>query len=139
MGRTVVRHEGGMRFVGRGGSGHAIPMDASPEVGGEDSAARPMEVLLCALGGCTGMDVVSILRKMRTEPTSLEVEIKDERATDYPKVITRLHLVYRVMGRVPEENLKKAIELSLAKYCPVANTLAGVAKITSEYAIEAAQ
>jgi putative redox protein len=114
-------------------------MDASPEAGGENSAARPMEVLLCALGGCTGMDVVSILRKMRTEPTSLEVEIKDERATDYPKVITRLHLVYRVMGRVPEENLKKAIELSLAKYCPVANTLAGVAKITSEYAIEAAQ
>ena len=139
MGQTIVRHEGGMRFVGQGKSGHAVPMDTVSEVGGRDSAARPIEILLCALGGCTGMDVVSILRKMRTEPTSLEVEIKDERATDYPKVITRLHLVYRVMGRVPEENLKKAIELSLAKYCPVANTLAGVAKITSEYAIEAAQ
>ncbi len=92
--------------------------------------------MLCALGGCTGMDVVSILRKMKTAPTSLEIEIEDERAAEYPKVFKKLHLTYRVTGNIPEENLRKAIDLSLAKYCPIANSLAGVAQITSEYVIE---
>jgi len=132
MGRTTIEYVGGMGFVGRGGSGHEVRMDASGEVGGEDSAARPVEVLLCALGGCTGMDVISILRKMKTEPTALRVEIDDERAPEYPKVITKLHLTYHIHGAVPEENAAKAVDLSLAKYCPIANTLAGVARITSE-------
>jgi len=111
-------------------------MDAAEKVGGDDSAARPVEVLLASLGGCTGMDVVSILRKMKTEPKSLKIEIEDERATEYPKVFTKLHLSYSVTGEVPEANLKKAIDLSLAKYCPIANTLAGIAEITSSYLIE---
>ena len=139
MGTTIVRFEGGMAFRGQGASGHDVAMDAGSSAGGADAAARPVEVLLCSLGGCTGMDVVSLLRKMRTEPTALRVEIEDERATEYPKVITKLHLTYVVEGDVPEENLVKAIDLSLAKYCPIANTLAGVAEITSEYRIEAPQ
>jgi len=137
MGTTVIRYEGGMAFRGQGASGHGVAMDAGSSVGGADAAARPVEVLLCSLGGCTGMDVVSFLRKMRTEPTALRVEIEDERAADYPKVITKLHLTYIVEGDVPEENLSKAIKLSLAKYCPIANTLGGVADITSEYRIGA--
>ncbi len=135
MARTIVEHTGGMVFRGSGASGHDVVMDASREVGGEDSAARPVEVLLCALGGCTGMDVVSILRKMKTEPTGLRIEIDDERAPEYPKVITRLHLTYIIEGDVPEENAAKAIDLSLAKYCPITNTLAGVARITSEFRV----
>jgi putative redox protein len=138
MGRTTVEYEGGMTFRGHGTSGHEVQMDASREVGGDDSAARPVEVLLCALGGCTGMDVVSILRKMETEPTALRIEIDDERAPDYPKVITKLHLTYLVEGDVPEGNVAKAIDLSLAKYCPIVNTLAGVARITSGYQIHPA-
>ncbi len=113
-------------------------MDAAESVGGSDSAARPVEVLLSSLGGCTGMDVVSILRKMKTEPEDLSVEIRDERAPDYPKVLTKIHLVYRVTGDVPEENLVKAIELSLAKYCPIVNSLRGVADISYEYAVGSA-
>jgi len=124
-----------MEFRGRGASGHEVRMDASAEAGGEDSAARPVEVLLSALGGCTGMDVVSILRKMKTEPIGLRVEIDDERASEYPKVITRLHLTYVVEGDVPQENIAKAVDLSLAKYCPISNTLAGIARITSEIRI----
>lgn len=139
MGKTTVAFIEGMKFIGRGESGHEVLMDASPKVGGNDSAARPLEVLFCALGGCTGMDVISILRKMRSEPTSLQIEIQDERAPEYPKVITKIHLIYRVTGAVPQANLKKAIELSLSKYCPVANTLAGVAKITSEIVVESSQ
>jgi putative redox protein len=132
MGSTTVEYTGGMGFIGRGSSGHEVRMDASAEAGGKDAAARPVEVLLCSLGGCTGMDVISILRKMKTEPTALQVEIDDERAPEYPKVITKLHLTYLIEGDVPEENAAKAVELSLAKYCPIANTLAGVAQITSE-------
>jgi putative redox protein len=136
MGKTVVEFVEGMKFVGQGKSGHAVIMDSAPASGGSDSAARPVEVLLASLGGCTGMDVVSILRKMKTEPKSLKVEIEDERATEYPKVFTKLHLSYYVTGEVPESNLQKAIDLSLAKYCPIANTLAGIAEITSSYVIE---
>lgn len=136
MGKTIVTFAEGMKFVGKGKSGHAVVMDAATRVGGENSAATPIEVLLCSLGGCTGMDIVSILRKMKTEPDSLTIAIEDERAEDYPKVITKLHLTYCVTGKVPAENLRKAIDLSLAKYCPIANSLAGIAEITSEYVIE---
>jgi putative redox protein len=136
MGKTVVEFVEGMKFIGHGNSGHQVMMDSAPASGGSDSAARPVEALLASLGGCTGMDIVSILRKMKTEPKSLKIEIEDERATEYPKVFTKLHLSYYVTGEVPEANLKKAIDLSLAKYCPIANTLAGIAEITSSYLIE---
>jgi len=136
MGKTVVKLIEGMKFVGQGKSGHSIMMDSALASGGSDSAARPMEALFASLGGCTGMDVVSILRKMKTEPKSLEIEIEDERATDYPKVVTKLHLNYHVTGKVSEENLKKAIHLSLTKYCPIANSFAGIAEITSSYVIK---
>jgi len=132
MGHTVVEHVGAMSFRGHGKSGHDVPMDAARENGGTDAAARPLEVLLCALGGCTGMDVVSILRKMKSEPDSLCIEIEDERAPEYPKAITKLHLIYTIAGAVPRENALKAVELSLSKYCPIASTLSGVARITSE-------
>jgi len=135
MATTIVEHEGGMAFRGVGGSGHEVRMDASDEVGGEDSAARPVEVLLCALGGCTGMDVASVLRKMKTEPTGLRIEIDDERAPEFPKVITKLRLTYVIEGDVPDKNVAKAIDLSLSKYCPIANTLAGVTDITFEFRV----
>jgi putative redox protein len=133
---VIVSHTGGMRFVGAGGSGHDVVMDAAATHGGADSGARPVEALLCALGGCTGMDVISILRKMKTEPTGFSIEIADERAAEYPKVLTRIHLTYVIRGAVPEENLRKAIDLSLAKYCPIANTLAGVSEISYDVRME---
>ena len=136
MGKTTVTFIEGMQFVGRGASGHDVLMDASQKVGGTDTAARPLEVMLYALGGCSGMDVVSILRKMRTEPLSLRIEITDERAADYPKVFTKLHLTYRVTGAVPQDNLEKAIDLSLSKYCPIVNSLAESVEITSEGVVE---
>ena len=77
MGTTTVKFVEGMKFVGKGESKHEVHMDASQKVGGNDSEARPLEVMLCALGGCTGMDVVSILRKMKTEALSLQIEIAD--------------------------------------------------------------
>lgn len=117
-----VTWQRGMRFVGVGPSGHAVAMDAGREVGGEDSAPRPTELLLCALGGCTGMDVVSILKKMRTPPRSLEVAIAAERAPNHPKAVRRAKLLFRAEG-VPEENLRKAAQLSHERYCSVAHSL----------------
>jgi len=132
---TVTLDEG-MRFIGRGKDGHEVAMDASLRGGGADSASRPIDVLLFALGGCSGMDVMTILRKMKTEPDSLRIEIDGERAEEHPRPFTKIHLTYVVGGDVPEENVKRAIGLSLEKYCPVASTLAGVAEITSEIRIE---
>lgn len=139
MGRVVVQQTEGMVFRAAGASGHGILMDASREFGGEDSAPRPVEIMLSALGGCTAMDVVSILRKMNTEPTAFRIEIDDKRAPNHPKTFTDIHLTYILEGDVPEKNVAKAIELSLTKYCPIANTLAGTTRITSEYRIVPSQ
>ncbi len=111
-----------MRFVGVGPSGHRATMDAGREAGGEDSGPRPTELLLFALGGCTGMDVVSILGKMRTPPRSLEIVIAAERASDHPKAFRKAKLLFRAEG-VPEENLRKAAQLSHERYCSVAHSL----------------
>jgi putative redox protein len=131
-----VELERGMRFVGRGESGHEVVMDAGARGGGADSAARPIDVFLSALGGCTGMDVIAILRKMRTEPSRLAIEIEGTRADEPPRPFKKIHLTYVVAGSVPEENLRKAIDLSLTKYCSVANTVTGVAEITTDVRIE---
>lgn len=124
-----VKWEKGMRFVGVGPSGHTVAMDAGPEVGGANSAPRPTELLLCALGGCTGMDVVTILEKMRTPARSLEIVVTGERAPDHPKAFRKATLLFRADG-VPEENLRKAAQLSHERYCSVGSSLS--AKITIE-------
>jgi putative redox protein len=133
---VTVTHVDGMQFVGRGASGHDVVMDASEKSGGRDSAARPVEALLASLGACTGMDVVSILRKSRHTPSAFRIEVADERAAAYPQVLKKIHLAYVLSADVPREQVERAIELSLAKYCPIANSLAGVAEITYELRFE---
>lgn len=117
-----VKWDKGMRFVGVGPSGHAVAMDAGQEVGGANSAPRPTELLLCALGGCTGMDIVSILQKMRTPARSLEIVITAERAAEHPKAFRTAKMRFRTEG-VPEENLRQAAQLSHEKYCSVGSSL----------------
>ena len=133
--KARVKLAGGMQFVGRAESGHAVLMDAAAGVGGEDTAPRPMELVLIGLGGCTGMDVVSILRKMRLNWERFEILLEAERAPDHPKIFTKIHLVYRIWGEVPQEKLKRAIELSLERYCPVTAMLRRAAEITYDYEI----
>ena len=126
----------GMQFVGSAESGHAVLLDAAPEVGGTDTALRPMELILVSLGGCTGMDVVSILRKMRVEWERFEIQVVAERAPEHPKVFTKIHLIYRIWGDdIPEDKLKKAIDLSQERYCPVTAMLNKIAEITYRYEI----
>ncbi len=125
----------GMQFIGYADSGHGVVMDASFDVGGEDVGSRPMELLLLGLGGCTGMDVVAILRKMKQDVKRFEVQIEAERAKIYPKVYTKVHIIYRIWGNIAEEKLKKAIELSQETYCSASAMFKKTAEVTYEYKI----
>ena len=118
------------RFVGQALSNHAIVVDA----GKEKTANSPVELVLIALCGCTGADVVSILRKKREPFVSLEVSAKGERAADPPTVFTEIHLFYRVGGKVSKKAMEDAVRLSEEKYCSVSAMLAKTARIT--YTIE---
>src|SRR5215467_6546876 len=117
------------RFVGMASSGHAMVVDGDKKTG-----SSPMELLLIGLCGCTGYDVVSILRKKREPFTSLEVRAQAERAADPPTVYTGIKLIYRVGGKVSHKAVEDAVRLSEEKYCSVAATLHKTAKIT--YQIE---
>lgn len=105
-------------FMGQSGSGHTVTMDGPEEVGGRNLAARPMEMLLMGLGGCSSFDVVSILKKSRQQVTGCEVEIRAERAETEPKVFTKIELHFIVTGTNLKENVvQRAVSLSAEKYC----------------------
>ena len=125
-----------MTFVGESPSGHSVVMDGAPEVGGRNLGIRPMEMLILGLGGCTSFDVVSILRKSRQALVDCEVEIEAERATEVPKVFTRIHLHFIVKGnQLDEKKVAKAIELSAEKYCSASKMLEKTATITHDFEI----
>lgn len=125
----------GMQFIGSASSKYKVVMDADPKVGGENSGTRPMALFLIGLGGCTGMDVVSILRKMRIGFDSLEIEIRAEKADEHPKVYKEIELKYVITGtNIPEDKFLRAIELSQERYCSASAMLKKTAdfKITHE-------
>lgn len=124
-------------FVGESASGHAVVMDGPPDMGGRNLGVRPMEMLLLGMGGCTSFDVIHILKKSRQAVTDCVAEIEAERATEDPKVFTRIHVHFIVSGRDLKENrVQKAVELSAEKYCSASIMLgnAGVT-ITHDYEI----
>ena len=124
----------GLQFVGTSGSGHGIVIDVKKEKGGFDAGASNTELVLMALCGCTGMDVVSILQKKRLEVDDFEVAAEGEISSDLPKRITDIEIVYRVWGSgIPAKALEEAIKLSKEKYCSVSNSLS--ANITHRYEI----
>jgi len=119
-----IRWAGRMTFVGRAGSNHLLPMDSGPDFGGESSATKPMELLLISMGGCTGMDIVPLLKKMRQEVTGVELNITAERTEEHPRVYSRIDIEYVVAGRgLEEEKVKRAVELSQERYCSVSAML----------------
>jgi putative redox protein len=116
----------GQQFTGIATSGHAIILD-----GDKKTASSPIELVLIALCGCTGYDVVSILGKKREPFTHLEVRAQAERATGYPAVFTEIKLTYRVGGKVSRKAVEDAVRLSKEKYCSVSAMLERTAKITT--------
>jgi putative redox protein len=120
-----------MAFMGEAGSGHAVMMDGAPEYGGRNIGIRPMEMLLIGLAGCTGFDVVQILRKGRESVTGCEVEVEAERATDDPKIFTKIHLAYKITGRgLSQAKAERAVTLSKEKYCSASIMLGATAEMS---------
>ncbi len=129
--KSRVKLVEGMTFMAESGSGHAIVLDASPDIGGRNLGPRPMEMLLMGLGGCTSIDVMLILRKSREQVTDCVVELDAERAPTDPKVFTSIHMRYVVTGRGLDRNkVERAIKLSAEKYCSATAILSGTATIT---------
>jgi len=126
----------GVQFEARSGSGHTLVLEGSPESGGINEGMRPMEALLLGMGGCTAYDVAQILRRQRREPSSLAIEMEAKRSEQVPMVFTHIHLKYRVGGSgITERQVKRAIDLSIEKYCSATRMLAMTAKVTYEFEV----
>jgi putative redox protein len=129
----------GITFVAESGSGHAVVVDASPDVGGRNLGPRPMELVLMGTGACTAIDVVLILRKARQPVTDCVVELDAERATDDPKVFTKIHFHFVVTGKdLATAQVERAIKLSRDKYCSATAMMAKTAAVTSDFEIREA-
>lgn len=125
-----------MQFTGIASSGHTLCMDADESAGGNNKGFRPMELLLVGFGGCSGMDVISILRKKRQSISGLDINVQGEKTDSYPKIYKTIHIEYVVKGRnVEKQAVERAISLSLEKYCSVGATLAKAGSITHSFRI----
>ena len=117
-------------------NGHEIVIDAGDQVGGENRGPRPKPFMLTALAGCTGMDVVSILKKMRVELDYFNVVVEGELTEEHPKHFIKMHVIYEFKGKdLPMAKLEKAIELSEERYCGVSATYKQAMEMTSEIKI----
>jgi len=126
----------GMLMVGKSHSGHSITMDGPPEIGGENLGVRPMEMLLLGVAGCTMIDVVTTLKKMRQDLTNCETKLSAERADEHPKVFTDIHIQFIVKGQdLDPKKVEKAITLSAEKYCSASIMLGETASITHDFEI----
>jgi len=123
-------------LIGEADSGHGVVIDGAPEIGGRNLGVRPMEMLLMGLGGCSAMDVLSILKKKRQQVTNCVIEIEAERSDSYPKVFTKIFIHFIIKGcNLKDAHVKQAVDLSAEKYCSVSAMLGKTAQITHDYEI----
>jgi putative redox protein len=131
--------ENDMAFTGSTDGRFTVRMDASEEVGGHDSGFRPTDLLVIGLAGCTGMDVISILKKKRQEVTSFQVLVNAQKAEEHPKVFTQIQIEYVVTGKnIDPSAVERAVELSETRYCPSIAMLGKTAEITHKITINQA-
>jgi putative redox protein len=117
-------------------SGHKVLMDATPDSGGEDKGARPKQLMLAALAGCTGMDVVSILKKMRVDVDEFDIDVEAGLTEEHPKYYNKMHIIYKFKGKdLDPEKLKKAVDLSQERYCGVSAAYKKAMEISYEIVI----
>jgi putative redox protein len=117
-------------------TGNKVIMDASPEIGGANSGPRPMEMLIMGLAGCSSIDVIMILEKQKIHLLDYSVEVDAEREkVDQATLFKNIHMKFKIKGNVPDDQVKRAIDLSLEKYCSVAKSLEKTAKITYEFEV----
>ena len=129
--KVTVCHIKGMHFEGEGSSKLRTQIDSSIQTGGSGYGSSPMELVLMAIAGCSGMDIVTILEKMKVIYEKFEISVVGERAAEHPRVFTDIELTYKFWGsNLPEDKIQRAIQLSMEKYCSVANMIDKVANVT---------
>jgi putative redox protein len=134
--KATLKRFGTIGLLGKADSGHWVPMDASPKVGGFSGASGPLELVLIGLGGCTSMDVLSILGKKRVKLDDFEVELEADRAAEHPKTLQNIKIKFIFYGdEVKEKDVARAIELSEEKYCAAAAMLRDHTPIETSFEI----
>lgn len=135
--KAIVKWQGGLAFEGQTDSGHSVVMDAAPDVGGENKGARPMEMVLLGLGGCSSIDVVMMLNKSQPDQVKdCQVEITAERADSVPKVFTQIHMHFKVYGTdLNPKKVERAVNLSAEKYCSVSKMLEATVQMSHDFEI----
>ncbi len=133
---TINRINQAIHFEGNNAAGITVSIDGSPDEGGEGKGVRPMEIILMGLGSCSAIDVVLILKKMKQDLTDMKIDVKGERREEIPRIFTKIHVHYILFGNVEEDKAKRAIELSMEKYCSVTAMLEKVAEITHSFEIQ---
>jgi putative redox protein len=134
--KSSIRWTDGIQFVAEVGSGHALVVDGSPDHGGRNTGARPMELVLAGAASCTAIDVILMLKKSRQSVTSFSVDADAERANEDPKVFTAIKLTFRIAGKaIDPAAVERAVKLSKEKYCSATAMLGHTAKITTEIVV----
>lgn len=136
--KATIKRAGGLSLMGKGDTNHWVPMDTVEDFGGHNAATKPMELVLLGLGGCTAMDVLSILAKKRSPVQYFEMELDAKQAKDFPKVFTKIKLNYIFYGdkeKIKTKDIERAIELSKDVYCPVSNMLKNTVDIEHVYEV----
>ncbi len=135
--QVAIDWKQGMSFSGKVANSLTLDLGAEPEIGGAGDGFTPMELFALGLGGCTGIDVISILHKKRQEVTAFEVRVNTQRAEEHPRVWTQVLLEYIVTGKnIDPKAVERAIQLSYDKYCPAQNMLKKTVRIESRYEIK---
>lgn len=138
MEARVKWHEG-LAFIAESGSGHALVMDGPPDIGGKNLGVRPMEMILLGMGGCTGIDVVHILKKSRQDVVDVDIKLSAERADTDPKVFTKIHVHFIITGNeLKEAHVARSVKLTAEKYCSASIMLSASVEITHSYEMVAA-
>lgn len=134
--KNVLKWKSELAFEGMSQSGFTVDVDTDEDVGGQGAGIRPMELLALGVGGCTAIDVISILKKKRQEVNAFEVRVHTEKADDHPKVWTSLLIEYVVTGKaIDPAAVERAIELSANRYCPAQNMIGQAVEIEHSYQI----
>lgn len=135
--KATVKQLDGITFAGKTDSNHWVMMDGPEEFGGSNAGIRPKELLMISLGGCTGSDVASILKKKRIKLDGFEMNISAESTDDHPKVYTKMNIEYVFYGQdIKESDVERAIELSQTKYCGVTAMFEKAMEVSHTFRIE---
>jgi len=137
--KTTIRQIQGTTFAAKSDSNHWSVFDTSPDNLGSDGATGPLEMVLNALGCCAAIDILLILKKRRARIDDFQIDIEAERSDEHPRVFTKVHMAFQVVGAdVSENDVGKAIQLSLDKYCSVAGMVGKTAEITTSFTLKTA-